>query len=94
MNVTQNEDLIEAKTRLTNAQADMKELQLSILRKDYVLTEEVRHKWSEQAGRVRSKLLGLPVRLAGILGGREYMASEIESITQGIVNEALTDLAG
>ena len=94
MNVTTNEDLIAAKTRLTNAQADMKEMQLSILRKDYVLADDVRQKWSDQAGRVRAKLLSLPVRLAGMLSGREYIASEIESITQGVVNEALTDLAG
>ena len=92
-NITQNDDLVEAKTRLTNAQADLKEYQLSILRKEYVKREEVSKQWNEQAGRVRGKLLSLPVRLAGILSGREYMASEIESLTQGLVNEALIDLA-
>ena len=93
MNVTQNDDLIEAKVRLTNAQAEMKEYQLAILQKEYVKREGVSKQWSDQAGRVRAKMLSLPVRLAGMLSGREYLAPEIESITQGLVNEALQDLA-
>ena len=93
MNITQNDDLIAAKVRLTNAQAEVKEYQLSILRKEYVKREEVSRQWNDQAGRVRAKILSLPVRLAGMLGGKEYLASEIESISQGLVNEALQDLA-
>ena len=93
MNQTTNEDLIAAKTRLTNAQADMKELQLSILHGEYVKREEVSHQWNDQAGRVRTKLLALPVRLAGILARKEYLPSEIESLSQGAVNEVLQELA-
>ena len=93
MNVTQNSGLIAAKTRLTNAQADVKEMQLSVLRKEYVKAEEVNQKWNEQAGRVRAKLLSLPVRLGGMLGGRELSSQEVEQLSQSIVNEALIELS-
>lgn len=94
MNVTQDSGLIEAKTRLTNAQADMKEMQLSILRGEYIKAEDVVSQWNEQAGRVRQKLLVLPVKLGGILGGQELSSSEIEALCQKLVNEALEELAG
>ncbi len=94
MNVTQNEELIEAKTRLTNAQADMKEMQLAVLRKDYVKAVDVGKKWTDQAARVKTKLLAIPTRGAGLLSGREYEASEVETILQGLVNEALQELSG
>ena len=94
MNAVKNEDLIDAKIRLTNAQAEMKEYQISILQKEYVKRDEVSKRWTDQVSRVRAKILSMPVRLAGMLSGREYAAGEIESITQGIVNEALQDLAG
>ena len=93
MNATQNGELVEAKTRLTNAQADMKEFQYAVLRKEYVKRDDVSRTWTEQAGRVRSRLLSLPVRLAGMLAGAEYAAPEIEGITQKLVNEALSELA-
>ena len=93
MNVTTNEDLIAAKTRLTNAQADVKELQLGVLRKDYVKREDVLKQWGEQVSRVRQKILSLPVRLAGMLAHKEYLPAEIESLSQGLVNEALQELA-
>ncbi len=93
MNQTTNSDLVEAKTRLTNAQADMKEMQLAILQAEYVKRKEVSKQWSDQASRVRSKLLSLPVRLAGVLSRKEYMPSEVESIVQANVNEVLQELA-
>ena len=93
MNTTKDSGLIEAKTRLTNIKADTAALKLELLRHESVGLSEVNKQWGEQAGRVRTKLLALPVRIAGLLGGKEYAPQEIESLVSGIVNEALSELA-
>ena len=71
----------------------MKELQLSVLRKEYVKREDVSRQWAEQAGRVRQKLLSLPVKTAGMISGQALMPDEAEGILQKAVNEALQELA-
>ena len=93
MNVTQDTGLIAAKTRLTNIKADIADLKLRQLNNELVELSTVNEQWNEQAGRVRAKMLAVPVRLAGMLSGREYEPSEIEAMASIVVNEALTELA-
>ena len=92
-NNTTNEDLIAAKVRDTTAAAKLKELKLSILKKEYVKLEDVNKRWEEQAARIKAKLLGLPARLTAQLSGISSK-TEINAILTGAVNEALNELAG
>ncbi|MBQ7215220.1 MAG: hypothetical protein IJS39_04470 [Synergistaceae bacterium] len=104
-NNTQNEDLIAAKTRDTTAAAKLKEMKLAILKKEYVKLEEVNKRWTDQAGRVKAKLLALPARLSPQLASlgitepghkinRSGIIDAINSVLTGAVNEALNELAG
>lgn len=92
-NNAKNSELVAAKTRDTNAAADIKELKLAILRKEYVRLEDVNRRWAEQAGRVKAKLLGLPSRLTGQLAVMSDK-KEINALLADAVNEALNELAG
>lgn len=92
-NNTKNDGLIAAKTRDTNAAADIKEMKLAILRKEYVPLSEVNKRWEEQAGRVKAKLLGLPARLTPQL---VFMNTkeDIHRLLTEAITEALSELAG
>ena len=92
-NNTTNEDLIAAKVRDTTAAAKLKEMKLSILKKEYVKLEDVNKRWEEQAARIKSKLLGLPARLTPQLT-ESTSKTAIYAIITGAVNETLNELAG
>ena len=92
-NNTQNEDLIAAKTRDTTAAAKLKEMKLAILKKEYVKLEEVNKRWTDQAGRVKAKLLGLPARLTAQLAVMSDK-KDINALLTEAVNEALNEIAG
>lgn len=91
-NNTQNEDLIAAKTRDTTAAAKLKEMKLSILKKEYVKLEDVNKRWAEQAARIKAKLLALPARLTPQLAGMSDKA-EINQLLTLMMNETLTEIA-
>lgn len=91
-NNTTNEDLIAAKVRDTTAAAKLKEMKLAILKKEYVKLEEVNKRWTDQAGRIKTKLLALPARLTPQLFEKSKL--DINIIISGIVNEVLNELAG
>lgn len=93
MNITTDKDLIAAKTRLTTAKAEQAEIKLALMRKEYVSVSSVNRQWQEQAGRVKQRLLALPVRLAGMLAGYAYSQTEVENTTRHLVDEALQELA-
>lgn len=92
-NNTTNAALIAAKVRDTTAAAELKEMKLAILMKEYVKLEAVNKRWTEQAARIKAKLLGLPARLTAQLSGISSK-QEINAILTGAVNEALNELAG
>lgn len=93
MNTIKNEAYLAEMTRLTSARADKEELKVQLLRGEVIERKAVDSEWAEQVARVRTKLLALPVRLAGLLGGKELSSSDVEGITRELVNEALTELA-
>ncbi len=90
-NNTTNEDLIAAKVRDTTAAAKLKEMKLAVLKKEYVKLEEVNKRWTDQAGRIKAKLLALPARLTPQLFEKSKL--DINIIISGIVNEVLNELA-
>ncbi len=92
-NNTTNSELIAAKTRDTTAAAKLKEMKLAILKKEYVKVEDVNRRWTEQAARIKSKLLALPARLTPQMAAMSDR-KEINSVLADAVNEALNELAG
>ena len=93
MNQTQNSELIAAKTRKENAQADKIEFQLAILRKEYAPVSDVNKQWIADVGKVRTKLLGLSTRIAPQLAGQIHDIDEVKRLIDSVVYEALTELA-
>lgn len=55
--------------------------------------EEVQKQCAENVGRVKSRILALPSRLAGMLSHKDMSASEIEAMLKRIVNEVLIEIA-
>ncbi|MBQ7154824.1 MAG: hypothetical protein IJR85_04645 [Synergistaceae bacterium] len=94
MNVTQNADLIEAKTRLTNIKADQAALKLKIMQGEFVSIAEVNKQQAEAISRVRTKMLAIPAKLSRKLSGQEFSPQEVNVILTEAVNEALNELAG
>ena len=93
MNITTNEDLIAAKTRLTNAKAEQAEIKLALMKAEAVKLSEVNLRWGEQASRVKTKLLAIPARAAPQLSGQELSTQEVNKILTEVISEALNELA-
>lgn len=93
MNEIKNDDYMTAKTRLANAQAAKSEFALAVLMKEYIARAEINKQWGDQVSRVKQRILALPTRLAGVISGRELSAGEIEGLAQGLITEALSELA-
>lgn len=91
-NNTQNTDLVEAKIRLTNAQAEARELKNAIMRGEYAPIESVNQKWNEDAGRVKTQLLALGTRLAPSLLNM-HATIDIKNTIDSAVYEILNELA-
>ena len=68
-------------------------MRLQELSGELISVEEVNRQWEEQAVRIRTKILGLASRLAGVLSGKVYSASEVEGIMTPILREILSELA-
>ena len=92
-NITQDDGLIEAKIRDTNAAADLKEFKLAILRRDYIAADEVDRTIAEGIARAKSKILAIPAKLTPQLSGRIVEAQEVSKILTQACNEALNELA-
>lgn len=93
MNQTSNAALIEAKTRKENASADRIEFQLAIMRKEYVKVSDVNKLWSENAAKVRTKLLAMSSRVAPRLAAQPLSVEDIKFLIDSVVYEALSELA-
>lgn len=93
MNVTQNIDLIEAKTRLTNAKAAQAEIKLKLMQGEFVPLKEVQKKQADEISRVRTKLLALPAKLARQMADTRMSASAVNELLTREINEALTELS-
>lgn len=94
MNVTQDPDLIAAKTRLTSIKADQAELKLKIMQGEYVSVKEVEARQADEVSRVRTKLLALPAKLARQMEYLSMSAQSIEQLLMHEITEALNELSG
>ena len=84
-------DIQEEKTRLTKAQADKMELEVSELEGELIPSELIIETWSDYVANVRAKLLSLPSRIAHqVLTVDNY--ADAEQIIKNQVYEALDEL--
>lgn len=93
MNITQNIELIEAKTRLTNAKAEQAEIKLKVMKGEFVPLKDVEAKQAEEVSRVRTKLLAIPAKLARRLSGQVFGVYEVDAILSDAIIEALNELS-
>jgi|TARA_R110002050_G_scaffold177050_1_gene310146 phage terminase Nu1 subunit (DNA packaging protein) len=85
-------DIAEEKTRLTKAQADKAELEVSELEGQLIPAQLVQDTWTDMVANVRSKLLGLPSRIAHQVIAMETYP-EAEQLIKENVHDALSELA-
>jgi len=85
-------DIAEEKTRLTKAQADKAELEVSELEGKLIPATLVQDTWVDFVANVRAKLLGMPSRLAHQMIATEDYA-EAEKLLKDCVYDALNELA-
>ena len=84
-------DIADQKTRLTKAQADKAELEVSELEAELIPAIKVQETWIEYISNVRAKLLALPSRVAHqVIIVDKY--ADAESIIKEYVHEALEEL--
>ena len=85
-------DIAEEKTRLTKAQADKAELEVSSLEGELIPAQLVQDTWADFVASIRAKLLGLPSKVAHqVLIAENYQDAEL--IIKDQVYEALDELA-
>ena len=85
-------DIAEENTRLTKAQADKAELEVSELEGKLIPATLVQETWQDFVANVRAKLLGLPSKLAHqVIAAEDY--AEAEKLLKKEVYEALNELA-
>ena len=85
-----NEDYIDAKTRLTIAKAGREELKLRQDKGELLSREEVNLSWAEKVNIIKNKLLAIP-ELAPVL--INHTAGEIKKVLQSKIYEILNELA-
>jgi len=85
-------DIAEEKTRLTKAQADKAELEVSSLEGELIPAKLVQDTWTDLVASIRAKLLGLPSKVAHqVITVETYQDAEL--IIKEQVYEALDELA-
>ena len=85
-----NEDYLDAKTRLTIAKAEREELKLKQDKGELLSREEVNLAWAEKVNIIKNKILAIP-ELAPVL--LNHTAGEIKSILHNKAYEILNELA-
>ena len=89
MNMIDNDDFIEAKTRLTLAKAEREELKLAQDKKLLISRDDVIHAWADKVNIVKNKLLAVP-ELAPMLVNKS--AGEIKQSLKTKIFEILNEL--
>lgn len=83
--------LMIAKTRLTNAEAELRELELAEQRGDVIRKSAVSLAWGENVVNCKSKLLSIPTKIAPELVGQDLRT--IQQKLKLAIYEALKELA-
>ena len=85
-------DIAEEKTRLTKAQADKAELEVSDLEGQLIPAQLVQDTWTDFVANARAKLLALPSKIAHQVIALDKYA-EAELLIKENVHDALSELA-
>ena len=83
--------LMVAKTRLTNAEAELRELELAEQRGDVIRKSAISMAWGENVINCKSKLLSIPTKIAPELVGQDLRT--IQQKLKCVIYEALKELA-
>lgn len=86
-------ELDRERTRLTKAQADKTELEVSELRAQLVRAPVIELHWQALIGAMRAKLLSIPSKVAPQVVGTDNLA-RAQDLLQAGVFEALAEIAG
>ena len=86
-----SEGLKAAQTRLTTAQAELKELELAEQRGEMHRASAIRKIWSENVFNTRAKLLMIPQKMPPLLVGRDEDTIRHRLLDE--INDALKELA-
>lgn len=84
-------DYAVERTRLTKAQADKVEMEISVLAGRLLPAESVEKVWSGMTSAARQRLLAMPYRLATVAMAAETF-TDIESAAAALITEALNEL--
>ena len=82
----------EARTRKTNAEAQIAEIELEKVRGELVPAEDVVSAWNDVLGALKSKLMSIPTKGAPILA-TESQAGVCQKILEDLITEALEELS-
>lgn len=85
-------DLTNERARLAKFQADKAELEVSVIKGNLIPAEQVEHGWSKMAAAFRSKILGIPSKVAPQVAA-EGDVRVIEQLLRTECNEALSELS-
>lgn len=85
-------ELNEAKVRLTNLQSDKLELELEVRRGSLLESVEIAEVWSKYVYACKSRLTGMPVKLAYELSGLND-STVIKQVLERAVDEVLRELS-
>jgi len=83
----------EARARLTRAQADKTELEVSEIRGEVVRTPLIEQHWAMLVSAMRAKLLAMPSRVAASVAAPDRL-HEVTDAVRDLVYEALSEIAG
>lgn len=86
-------DLAEERARLAKEQADSKEMENAVARGELVNIEDVAVSIEKQFTKVRTKLLGIPTKVAPEAHACATV-KEVQAIVEQAIIEALNDLVG
>lgn len=81
------------RTRLTKAQADKTELEVSELRAELIPATKIETHWQAMIAAMRARLVGLPSKIAPQVAGPDDL-TRVQDMIQAGVYEALAEIAG
>lgn len=86
-------DLVSERARLAKEQADAKEMENAVERGDLVYIEDVAKQVENQFTKVRTRLLGIPTKVAPEVHACAT-TREVQSVIEQAIVEALNELVG
>ena len=82
----------EARTRKVNAEAEIAELELTKVRNQLVIVDDVVKAWTDTLSNLKSKLTSVPSKAAPIVASESEIGI-VQEIISDFINEALEELS-